>query len=353
MKTADTQPAAEDTAPVIFITGNSRSGTTLMMRAMNNHSEVHAINEPHFFEKLWSPGDDGKNVSETEAIKLLEKLFTGQRDGFFERPEIHARKYAEEIRILIGDPYRPQSRMDLYRAFMYHEAARNGKKRPCEKTPQNVFYIGEILSRFPDARVINMLRDPRGVLLSQKKKWKRRALGADFITRREVLRLRVNYHPITISQLWNSAFRAAEKYGDDPRVMTVKFENMLSNPDETLQKISEFVGLPYEQTMLAVPHAGSSTEADDKSRKGIKAGRAEKTWTERGLNFTEIKICQKFCGAYMERAGYELLPGKVNPFKLGVYIAAFPVKLGLALLFNLNRMRSIGDTLKRRLTPGK
>lgn len=351
MKAEEVQDAGRGTAPVIFITGNSRSGTTLMMRVMNNHEEVHAINEPHFFEKLWSPADAGKVITEAEAVQLAEKLFTGQRDGFFERPEVHGHKYAEEIRRLLGTPYRPLSRMALYKAFMQYEALVNGKTRPCEKTPQNVFYIGEILTHFPEARVINMLRDPRGVLLSQKKKWKRRSLGANFITPREVLRLRVNYHPLTMSKLWNASYRAAEQYADHPRVMTVKFENMLRDPEEELRRICAFIGLPYMQCMLDVPHAGSSTEADDRSKKGIKSGRAEKTWTERGLNLTEIHLCQKICGECMRSAGYELLPVKPDPIKLAYYLAAFPVKLGLALLFNLNRMRSVGDTLKRRLKP--
>lgn len=353
MRTAETAADTAGAAPVLFITGNSRSGTTLMMRVMNNHSQVHAINEPHFFEKLWSPSDKGKATTEEEAIHLLEKLFTGQREGFFERPAEHRHKYGPDIETLLGTPHRSQTRMELYKAFMLHEAKCNGKVRVCEKTPQNVFYIREILENFPDARIINMLRDPRGVLLSQKKKWKRRALGADFITRKEVLRLRINYHPITISQLWNSAFRAAAEYADHPRVMTVKFEDMLRNPLAELRKVCDFAGLPFEETMLAVPHAGSSTAADNKAEKGIKTDRADQTWTKRGLNFTEVSICQKICGKYMSRAGYEVMDVNPNPFAMLYYVLGFPVKLALALLFNLNRMRSIADTVKRRLSPKK
>ena len=56
----------------IFIVGNSRSGTTMLGRILNNHSEVFTFKELHFFYTLWS----GKEIlSYSESINLLAKLF--------------------------------------------------------------------------------------------------------------------------------------------------------------------------------------------------------------------------------------------------------------------------------------
>ena len=334
--------------PIVFITGNSRSGTTMMMRIMNNHSEAHSINEPHFFEKLWSPQDENKELIYKDAFDLYAKLFTGQRAGFFEKPEHHVEKYRKEIDSIISSFQSPPTRMEAYAQFMHYEAGINGKQVPCEKTPQNVFYLKEILDHFPNARVINMIRDPRGVMLSQKRKWKRRKLGADFITKKEVLRLRINYHPITIAKLWNSAVGAIKPFEDHKGFINVRFEDLLDKPEETVQRICEFTNLTYEPSMLDVPHAGSSSEADKKDVKGIKKGRA-KGWEEKGLTAAEIRICQDTCKELMDKYSYAPIQVKPSFGTITLQYISFPFKLVLALFWNLNRMRSIGDALKRRL----
>jgi len=338
-----------DTAlPLIFIVGNSRSGTTMMMRIMNNHSMIHSINEPHFFEKMWTPKDDGKRISRDVAFDLYAKLFTCQRAGFFEEVEKHVAKYTEEINELIPKLGDHPTRMAVYTSFLKYETKVNGKTIPCEKTPQNVFYLKEILEKYPNARIINMVRDPRAVMLSQKRKWKRRALGADFMTKKETLRLQINYHPLAVSKLWNAAISAAKPFESEPRFKTVRFEDILQQPEETVKAICEFANFPYESEMLQVPHAGSSSEADKKSELGIRKTRA-KGWLEKGLTKTEIVICQSTCGELMDEFQYESIDVKVNPLELAWKYLIFPFKMVLALLINLNRMRSIGDTLKRRL----
>jgi hypothetical protein len=335
--------------PVVFIVGNSRSGTTMMMRIMNNHSKVHSINEPHFFEKMWTPKDDGVPITKKVAFDLYAKLFTGQRAGFFEPVEKHVSKYREEIDRLVEKLDDPSSRLDVYADFLRYETEVNGKTVPCEKTPQNVFYIKEILEKFPNARIINMVRDPRAVMLSQKRKWKRRALGADFMTKKETLRLQINYHPLAVSKLWNAAISATAPYESEERVRTIRFEDILKQPEETAKTICQFANLNFEPEMLMVPHAGSSSEADKKSELGIRKTRA-KGWLEKGLTKTEIQICQKTCGERMKKFNYEPIEVSVNPVELTWKYAIFPFKMALALMINLNRMRSIGDTLKRRLS---
>jgi hypothetical protein len=339
-------PHSDD--PVVFIVGNSRSGTTMMMRIMNNHSMVHSINEPHFFEKMWTPKDDGIPINSKVAFDLYAKLFTCQRAGFFEPVEKHVASYKAEIDQLVAQLGESPSRLAVYSSFLKYETEVNGKAIPCEKTPQNVFYLKEILDKFPKARIINMVRDPRAVMLSQKRKWKRRALGADFMTKKETLRLQINYHPLSVSKLWNAAISAAKPFANEPRFMTVRFEDILQKPDETLKSICEFADFPFEPEMLQVPHAGSSSEADKKSELGIRKTRA-KGWLEKGLTKTEIQICQKTCAKLMDEYDYKPIEVKVNPIELAWKYLIFPFKMILALLINLNRMRSIGDTLKRRL----
>jgi hypothetical protein len=346
--TADSsRTVVQDRERLFFIVGNSRSGTTMMMRIINNHPELHALSELHFFEQLWSPSDKDKAISKEEAEKLADRLLHVSREGYL--TAIKAGKYMDEAKKLVADHLSaPIYGQDVFREVAFLETRLNGKQIPCEKTPQNVFYIGEILELYPQARIINMVRDPRGVLLSQKRKWKRRKMGAHFITWREATRLRINYHPITISRLWNSSIGASLKYEDHPQVKTVHFEDIIEDGPSTIQSICEFFDVPFHPNMLEVPHLGSSNEVDDPSKTGIKKDRAG-NWRKGGLNEAEVWYCENIAGKYMRPMNYELAQPKPNPLVLIAYAISFPFKLALAILVNLGRMKNIIDTLKRRM----
>jgi omega-hydroxy-beta-dihydromenaquinone-9 sulfotransferase len=248
--------------------------------------------------------------------------------------------------LLAAMPASP-SRLDCYKAFMAGEVTRAGKRYACEKTPQNIFYIRELLQHFPSTKVIVMYRDPRAVMLSQKRKWKRKFLGNDSMPYREILRLRMNYHPYTIGKLWNASFRAAEAFAGHEQVVAVRFEDLTAKPEETMAEVCRRIGIPMDPAMLEVPHSGSSSGKDDPSKKGIRKDRTE-TW-KKELGATEIHICEKVCGPFMRQLGYAPLSLRPSVLSLAWAWLAFPAKLLGAFFLNLGRMRNIADTLKRRL----
>lgn len=328
-----------------FIVGNSRSGTTMMMRILNAHSTVHSINEPHFFETMWTPADLDRLIEQEEAEELLRKLFTRQRDGFFSKVE--PLSYAEEIATILQEiKLHDRTRLEVFRHFMQFEASANGKSIPCEKTPQNVFYLREMLMHFEQGKIINMVRDPRAVLLSQKRKWKRKFLGGTFLTYREMLRLMINYHPLTIGRLWNSSLAAAQTYRDHPNILHLKFEDLLSNPKDTVQDVCKFLNVEYQEDMLQIPYAGSSSVADQHDEKGIRTQRAD-SWKGK-LSASEVFLCQWICRKHMKTWGYEPVKVFPNPLRIVWNFLIFPFKLMLAVIVNLGRMRSVVDTLQRR-----
>lgn len=328
----------------VFIVGNARSGTTMMMRIMNNHPMVHSINEPHFFGTHWAPSDDGKPLEREEAALLMAKMIARQREDFF--AEVVPGRYDAEIAGVLDALGAKLDRISIYKAFLAHETSINGRSVACEKTPQNIFYIDEIQRYFPGSKVIVLYRDPRAVLLSQKRKWMRQGLGNSKMPDKEVRRLRMNYHPFTISRLWNSSFRAAQRYKDDPDVIHVRFEDLTSQPTETLQRICSIIGIPYDEVMQRVPHAGSSSERDDPSKLGVRSDRTGKWKGE--LSDAEIAICQRTCAEYMAKTGYA--PVEVDPttWELATTWSTFPFKLIVSFMMNLGRMRNIKDTLQRR-----
>mgnify|MGYP003981177009 FL=1 len=60
---------------LIFIVGNSRSGTTMVGSILNMNKKVFTFEELHFFGQLWSEDNLGKTINYLEASRLLKKLF--------------------------------------------------------------------------------------------------------------------------------------------------------------------------------------------------------------------------------------------------------------------------------------
>ena len=197
-----------------------------------------------------------------------------------------------------------------------------------------------------------MIRDPRDVLLSQKRKWKRRFLGGNDMPMKETFRDWMNYHPITISYIWRTAVTAAAQFLRHERVTTLYFEELLSRPEATVKRLCEFVGLTYTDTMLEVPQVGSSVAADQPQQLGINSQRAH-SWqnsTDTGeLSTTDIYLNQTITAALMKGHNYSPVSVRPNIINLVSQVLIFPLKLAGAFLFNLDRMKNIRQTLKRRL----
>ena len=332
---------------IIFIVGNSRSGTTMMSRIIGKNRDVHTFQEIHFFEWMVSSQNLNKLISEDEATKLLNKLIGIQAESFYEQDDLS--KYTEESKlIIISIEAQEYSAIDVYYQFLIYWTKKNNKMIPCEQTPKNLYYIDEILNNFDNAKVINMVRDPRSILLSQKNKWKRKFLGEQEMPFFESLRAWTLYHPITIAKLWVSAINTTNSYNDSNEILTIKFEELLNNPVKYTKEICDYCHLDFNMEMLNVPQVGSSIGEDNPNEKGIDKSKSS-TWEKGAISDTELYIMQKIAKKQMQELGYELKDIQPNYLYLAYLYISFPVKITMAILLNLGRMNNIIETLKRRL----
>jgi len=275
---------------IIFVTGSSRSGTTMMSRVLNNNPVVFSFNELHFFEQLCEPAKLNVAISYDEALNLCDRLVGIQNDGFLVYKK--RGKYNDNAKAILKSitdaNYTP---VKVYIAFIAAMAQSHGKQIGCDQTPRNVLYIEDILNNVPEAKIICMVRDPRSVLLSQKNKWKRRFLGARAIPLKESIRSYFNYHPYTITKLWLAATRQSVKWEDDKRVFTLKFEDIVDDPEKMISRVCAFLDIEFKPAMLQIPHFGSSHKTDAGSKLEISSS-AKAVWKEGGLTRAELYISQ-------------------------------------------------------------
>lgn len=332
----------------IFVVGSSRSGTHLISQLLSERGPCFMFHEIHFWENL---ADEVRSVTRDEATRLLATLLSIQRDGIFQKSRVEP--YREEAARILSERVVPEplDNVDVYRIFLHHEAERHGRSVPIEQTPRNLFFLETIVERFPAARVIVMERDPRDVLLSQREKWKMRSRGYREIPVREAVRTWSNYHPITVSLLWNAAFRQSRKIleaDEADRIRLVRFEHLVSAPEVTLRGLCEWLGIPYDPEMLEISRWGSSHEERKAGTRGIDPSASER-WRETSPIDTDLWWCERICAETMTEAGYA--PGGFRvPFlaRVGTGLT-WPPKTLLALLLNLGRNESIVATVRRRL----
>jgi len=329
----------------IFVVGNSRSGTTLMGTVLGRHLSVFRFEELHFFEELWSTTDEKVRFSAEESEALAAKLLDIQRSGYLTRKGESF--FLEEAKALVDTLSPPFSPITVFKAFLNYETKQQGKAIACEQTPQNILYIAEIWKNYPEAVIIHMIRDPRAVLLSQKNRWRRPFLSKD-IPKKEAIRYWLNYNPITMSQLWKANIRAAEDFSSDTRLYTLRYEDLLQSPEVEIKKVCQFAGLTFSPEMLQVPRVNSSSQEDRPTQMGIDGARADK-WKEGGLSTTELFVCQKINNGAMSTHNYSTQAISPNPFLLLASVVFCPIKLCMAVLLSLKRMKNVNEAIKRRM----
>lgn len=206
-----------------FIIASPRSGTTLLERLLNRHSRIFIPPETAFFFHLQCKGYTEKDFSPDRASSYLDyylktrpaRLLQLDQPGIKERLLEGVRGYA-----------------DLFGNLMNLLAEGCGKDIIGEKTPHHLHCITFIKKLYPLSPIVAMIRDGRAVVDSRLRhpNWEKNLLSASWHWRDDARRLR---HLIA--------------QDSEDRVILVRYEKLVRDPDGEVRKVLHHLGVEYEE----------------------------------------------------------------------------------------------------------
>jgi Sulfotransferase family len=335
----------------ILIVGPSRSGTELVRAILNGHSHIYISNETHYFDDL-RPRLPAGTLSASDREDAFQ---------YFLRLRANAYGYEDKSTdVAVDDEFRMlaenlgESADAIFVAHCRSQEGARGKTVWGEKTPRHLFRSKDILEAFPTAKILVVMRDPRGAIASYKDwndRWLRRdaleAFSSESIGR-EVVRVRMSYNLTVIALLWRSAANTASRLKRDlgaSRIFVCKFEDLLSDPVMVISDIVKWIGVRYETRMLNVGVVNSSYVGD--SAQGIDPTIADR-WRAR-LTPDEIAYIDWLAGPAAARLGYVKSDHDLRPGFALQQLATLPISVIRAIAANRHRIGRIDAFLAARL----
>ncbi len=244
-----------------FIFGHARSGTTLLMRLIRLHPEVHCNYQAHFF---------------TRKPLLKSLVDTPEAEEWLTRKS-NRWNYGRDLSPLVL-----RAAADI---ILERDAARQGKRIVGDKSPSSTIHgqaVRDLHAVYPDAKIIYIVRDGRDVVVSER--FRNFVEESRFLTsedKRIIADLRSD--PAAFSDGRRSIFTAAflrRTAGDwahdvaeteaeairlfGERFHALRYEDLLTRPFEEMKKAWHFLGVEaaaaLEEAILEEMHSNPDEE---------------------------------------------------------------------------------------------
>lgn len=253
-----------------FIFGHARSGTTLLMRLVRLHPEVHCNYQAHFFTRQ----------------PLLKSLV--------DTPDAQEWLSRKSNRWNQGRDLSPLVLRAAADFILERDAAKTGKRIVGDKSPSSTIHgqaVRDLHAVYPDAKLAYIVRDGRDVLISERFRnlvEESRFLKAE--DRRIVEELRKDQTQFTngtrsiftetvirrVAQGWVTNVQETEEEGRrlfGENYCSLRYEDLLAQPFDEMQRLWRFLGVQadraLEKTVVDEMSSNPDEEWQAKRNEGI------------------------------------------------------------------------------------
>jgi hypothetical protein len=285
-----------------FVAGQAKSGTTLLVALLDSHPDLLVLPEEtaYFPTVLTKYAPRGRRAQFDYLTKqsLSNVLFGGPcKWGKRSYASFPREKFLETFEGAAFDPANAQE--DLLVLMVKAYAATLGRpldtiQRWVEKTPANRNHIPAILTRFPCAKILVTMRDPRAILAAQIALEKTRKTG--------------RFSTYYVIAHWRVAARLAKRVrdGDSPGLV-VPYEQLVCEPASMMEKVCAYLEITFDpETVLTPTKMGQFWSGNSAARINFSQISAEPaTRWQRELSEDEIGWVEWHCRDLMPEFGYE------------------------------------------------
>jgi len=275
---------------LILVVGAPRSGTTLLQTLIACHPQVCTAPETHFFARLTSAALYERNLPPLFPRPLPPTLTHDAAEHYLagrsRNPEQGPAYW--EARLPAGDP------LDIrVVADVFFESFKTDARQTTflEKSPPHVFFIPQIRQAFPEARIVNIVRDPRDVVVSFNR-----------------MLAKKNKQPRPIHEaamVWERSVRAAA--GQD--LYTIRYEELVADKEAVLADVYRHLELDFSPSMLEHYDAAARDSVRDdeiwKQNNLAPVNQAGQGGSRSALTEPDNALIEGLCSAGMQRYGYD------------------------------------------------
>jgi len=349
------QPTTGRPGPV-FVSGRQHSGNTLVSVIIGRCPECAAHTHENVFFERREPIDKIENSAE-RIERVIDDLRIDHSDqAAHDRTAEHLREWAAA---------NPEA--DALAAFnegMRFSTELTGNTFWLQKATSYIFYAREVLDSVPGSKLIFLMRNPYDISASRKKRSENKGWLNDSF--------------VTTAVAWNRGFRIANRLAEElpDRFLPVRYEDLVTDPEGTMQRVFEFLGIPFDPAYLDVPHinpaenqfTGKDVAAVSRESLEKKPGEQEKRgginrsrlyYYKDRLNAWEIALVDMLIDSSLVERYYPELPHTLGKHSIGAKfvaccnLAVAPLRIAKTLL-RARKMRgfSIGwfvARIKRRI----
>lgn len=216
---------------LFFITGRGRSGTWLLKSILDTHTDLCVAPEALFIMHLYQKYHQETNWTQEKLKKFFDDLMLEERVKRWWKIDEEALKsqiLQQKPNVTFGE---------LCQLVYWQYSRQHDKKEDVylgDKNPGYTLFMDKLLNAFPKAKFIHMVRDPRDNVMSFQK--------ASFDLNNSA----------ALAYRWQSYNKKALKFIDKhpDKCIIVRFEDLLSDSENTLQKICKFLGVEYTPDLL-------------------------------------------------------------------------------------------------------
>jgi hypothetical protein len=271
-----------------LITGHPRSGTTLLAEILGRHDEIEVLPETHFFDETRTRRLLG-DVARGDLDRTLDALVTGNASL---RRIVESAGGVAALRAHCRD-HEIATAADLFFAVLDWLKVRKGVRLLGEKTPDHILAAERLARVHPTLKLIDVVRDPRGVALS----WRHVGWG--------------EHDAAFVALRWRRAVATAQRVGATlgPRFLQLRYEDLVADPQETLARTCAFLGVAPLATMLDDTATASTYDVRRepwKAQASRSVSGANVDRWRRQLPPADVRAVEIVAGAALDRLGYPL-----------------------------------------------